>query len=149
LPWALARTQRVHDSPYIASFLQTAIAAAVVLGFYLAGLDPYTQMFLWLLSLGGLGLMVLLAATAVGSIIFFRRHEFERSLWVSTIAPGIASIGLIVEVVLLVTNWDVQVGSTGGFVAYLPLLLIVPIAVGLFGGKTLRPKEWKVEESAW
>ncbi|HWM12295.1 MAG TPA: APC family permease, partial [Solirubrobacteraceae bacterium] len=36
-PPALGRTHPVHDSPYLASFLQTGIAAVVVLGFYIAG----------------------------------------------------------------------------------------------------------------
>lgn len=149
MPPQLGRTHRVHDSPYAASFLQTIIAALVVIAFWAAGLHPYTQMFLWLLSLGGLGLMMMLAATAIGSIVFFRRHRFEHSIWVTMIAPGIASAGLVVEVFLLVTNWDVQVGSTDGIVAYLPLLLVIPVALGVFWPMTRRPAKWKVEESAW
>jgi amino acid transporter len=143
-PPVLGRTHPVHDSPYIASFLQTAIAAVVVLGFYIAGKDPYLEMFTWLIALGGLGLMLLMATTSVAAIAFFRRHRLESGAWTTVIAPVLAAAGLIFAVVLLVANWDVQTGATGGVIAYLPLLLLVPIAIGVAWPPGTRPKSWTV-----
>ena len=48
--------------------MQTGIAAVVVLAFYIAGKDPYLEMFTWLIALGGLGLMVLMAATSIAAV---------------------------------------------------------------------------------
>jgi amino acid transporter len=143
-PSALGRTHPVHDSPYIASFLQTGIAAVVVLGFYIAGKDPYLEMFTWLIALGGLGLMLLMAATSVAAFAFFRRHHLESSVWTTIVAPVLSAAGLACAVVLLVANWDVQTGATSGVVAYLPLLLLVPIAIGAVWPPGRRPKDWTV-----
>lgn len=143
-PPVLGRTHPVHDSPHFASFLQTAIAAVVVLGFYIAGKDPYLEMFTWLIALGGLGLMLLMAATSVATIAFFRRHRLESGAWTTVIAPVLAAAGLILAVVLLVANWDVQTGATSGVIAYLPLLLLVPLAIGAAWPPGPRPKSWTV-----
>jgi amino acid transporter len=144
VPAALGRTHAVHDSPHIASFLQTGIAAIVVLGFYIAGKDPYLEMFAWLIALGGLGLMVLMAATSVAAFAFFRRHRLETGSWTTVIAPVLAAAGLITAVVLLVAHWDVQTGATGGVIAYLPLLLLLPIVIGAAWPPGPRPRSWVV-----
>lgn len=143
-PPALGRTHPVHDSPYLASFLQTGIAAVVVLGFSVAGKDPYLEMFTWLIALGGLGLMVLMAATSVAAFAFFRRHRLESGPWTTVVAPVLSAAGLTCAVVLLVANWDVQTGATSGVVAYLPLLLLVPLAIGAAWPAGRRPRSWTV-----
>jgi amino acid transporter len=143
-PALFGRTHPVHDSPFLASFFQTAIAAIIVLGFYIAGKDPYLEMFTWLIALGGLGLMLLMAATSVAAIAFFRRHRLESGAWATVIAPALAAAGLIYAVVLLVDNWDVQTGGAKGVIPYLPLLLLVPVIIGLMWPAGRRPQSWTV-----
>jgi amino acid transporter len=143
-PAALGRTHPVHDSPHVGSFLQTGIAAVAVLGFYIAGKDPYLEMFTWLIALGGLGLMLLMATTSIAAFAFFRRHRLETGTWTTVIAPVLAAAGLLTAVVLLVAHWDVQTGATGGVIAYLPLLLLIPIAIGAFWPPGGRPASWVV-----
>jgi amino acid transporter len=143
-PPGLGRTHPVHDSPHFASFVQTGIAAVVVLGFFIAGKDPYLEMFTWLIALGGLGLMVLMTATSVAAFAFFRRHRLETAAWTTVVAPLLAAAGLITAVVLLVAHWDVQTGATGGVVAYLPLLLLIPLAIGAAWPPGQRPRSWVV-----
>ncbi len=143
-PRVLSRTHPVHASPFLASFLQTGIAAVIVLGFYIAGKDPYLEMFTWLIALGGLGLMLLMTATSVAAIAFFRRHRLESGAWTTLIAPSLAAAGLIAAVVLLVVNWDVQTGAKGGVIPYLPLLLIVPLLIGALWPAGRRPESWTV-----
>ena len=74
-------------------------------------------MFTWLIALGGLGLMLLMAATSIAAFAFFRRHRLETGAWTTVVAPLLAAAGLITAVVLLVANWDVQTGATGGVIA--------------------------------
>lgn len=144
-PRALARTHPRHRSPYAGSFVQTAIVPLIVVAFAIAGADPYTQMFAWLLALGGLGLMVLMAVTAVATVVFFRRRRLETNRWVTTVAPALAAIGLGAEAVLLISHWDLQTGATSGLVAYLPLLLLVPAAIGFLWRPGRRPDSWTTQ----
>ena len=144
LPAALGRTHPRHDSPFVASFLQTAVAAVVVLVFYIAGKDPYAEMFTWLIALGGVGLMLLMAVTSLAAIAFFRLRRVETRAWTTVIAPVLAAAGLIVAVVLLIVNWDVQTAGAGGLIPYLPWLLLVPVLVGALWPVGARPSSWTV-----
>jgi amino acid transporter len=145
VPAGLSRTHPRHDSPYLSSFLQTGIAAVVVLGFYIAGKDPYLEMFTWLIALGGVGLMVLMACTSIAAIAFFRRRRVETNPWTTVVAPVIAAVGLAVAVVLLIRNWDVQTAGAGGVIPYLPWLLVVPVLIGVLWPAGRRPESWSVQ----
>jgi amino acid transporter len=143
-PAALGRTHPRHDSPFVSSFLQTAIAAVVVLVFFIAGKDPYAEMFTWLIALGGVGLMVLMASTSIAAIAFFRRRRVETGAWTTVVAPVLAAVGLVVAVVLLIVNWDVQTAGAGGLIPYLPWLLLVPVLIGALWPAGRRPESWSV-----
>ena len=145
-PSVLGRTHPRYDSPYIGSYVQTAVAAVTVLCFWLAGADPYTEMFTWLIALGALGLIVLMATVSVSAIVFFRRYRVDGRVWVTVIAPALAAIGLALETVLLLRNWNLQTGATGGPVSYLPVLLVIPVAIGLLWPVGGRPPSWLVRD---
>lgn len=133
LPKSFERTHARHSSPYISSISQTIVAAVVVIGFYVAGLHPYYDMFTWLISLGGLGLIALMALTSIAVVVYFARTRgiARHGLFRTVIAPVLSAAALVTEVVLLVTNWDLQTVGAGGLVPFLPLLLLVPVVVGL------------------
>lgn len=141
-PAALARIHPKHRSPFIASVTQTAIAAGVTLVFFLAGADPYEQMFVWLIALGGLGLIALMAMTSVAVVVYFVRTRRERGVWSTKIAPVLAALALTGEVVMLVVNWDVQTNGAGGIVPYLPLLLLAAALVGLLWSTRSKRPSW-------
>ncbi len=145
-PAILGRTHPRYASPYVGSFVQTGVAVVTVLCFYVAGADPYTQMFTWLIALGGLGLIVLMATVSVSTIVFFRRYRVDGRAWVTTIAPVLAAIGLVLEIVLLLRNWNLQTGATGGPVSFLPVLLLLPVAVGYLWPAGARPAAWLVRD---
>jgi amino acid transporter len=140
-PRALSRTHPRHRSPHLASFTQTAIAAVLVLVFYVTDRHPYDEMFTWLISLGALGLIALMAATSFAAVAFFRRTRVERRAWTTVIAPTLAGLALVAEAVLLIGHWDLQTVGAGGLVPYLPLLLLVAAVIGFV---------WPVgEQPAW
>lgn len=140
-PRALERVHPEHRSPYVGSLVQTAIAAIVVVVFFVAGAHPYEQMFTWLISLGALGLIALMALTSAAVIAYFVRTRRERNVWVTVVAPAIAAVALATEVVLLVANWGLQTMDAGGLVPYLPLLLLVAGIVG-FAWRRGRAPDW-------
>lgn len=146
-PRALAKVHPKHQSPFIASITQTVIAAIVTVIFFFSGADPFADMFVWLIALGGLGLIALMAATSVSVVVYFWRTRRERGIWSTKIAPVIAAIVLAAEVVLLVVNWDVQTDGAGGVVPYLPWLLLAAAVAGFAWSTRGRRPAW-LDESA-
>lgn len=144
-PSALERVHPRHRSPYIASMVQTAIAAVVVLIFFFAGAHPYYDMFTWLISLGGLGLISLMAITSAAVIAYFLRTRRETNPWVTIVAPALAALALAAEAVLLVANWGLQTMDAGGLVPYLPWLLLIAALIGFLWKKARRP-DWAADE---
>jgi amino acid transporter len=102
LPRVLGRTYLRTGAPGIASLAQS-VTTAVILGAYVVnGWDPLRQLFFWLGTTGGLGVLMLLTAVSLAAFAFFRRDRRDESAWSRIVAPVIATAAL-------------------GFVAYLTL----------------------------
>jgi amino acid transporter len=130
LPRRLGVVHSVHGSPHRASVIQTALCAAAVVGFGVAGLDPYTGMTTSMLGLGTLGIVVL-QATAALSVLGLRRQGRTAGLWRGIIAPLLGFAGLAATVVLAMNNFSLLSGSTSAVVAALPWLLVPTILGGV------------------
>lgn len=133
LPTALGRTHPRFKSPSIAS-IALSLLTIVVLGiFALCGADPFLNVYLWLVGLGTLGVLVLQAVGAAAVVGFFVKKKFKNP-WVGYIAPGIGGLGLIVAIVLAITNFSQLTGVTEGPVTWLPWLVLVAAIIGVVIG---------------
>ncbi|GAB1641493.1 APC family permease [Krasilnikovia sp. MM14-A1259] len=97
LPPVLGRTSTRTRAPKIGSIVQSGLAA-IVLGVYAAmGWDPIVHLFFWLTVVGGLGVLILMAGTAVAVIAFFARPANRDGVtaWRWLIAPALAAIALL------------------------------------------------------
>ncbi|WP_211261283.1 APC family permease [Pseudonocardia acaciae] len=128
LPEPLGRTHPRFQSPHVASVAQSVVTAVVLGLFMVAGADPLTQLYAWLVGLGTLAVLVLQAGAAVAVVGFFRRRG-ARPGWAALVAPALGALGLAVGIVLAVLNFDVLTGITGGPAALLPWL--IPLAAAL------------------
>ncbi|MDI3405676.1 APC family permease [Streptomyces cavernicola] len=135
LPRALARTHRRLKSPYAASHTLTAVAAVAVLLALAAGLDPYLQFGIWTYSSGVVGIVVAQAVCALSMVAFFGRDRRGHSSSRVLVAPALGALGLIVGVVLIVTNFEVVTGQTGlaNWLMLLPtpVLFLAGVVLGL------------------
>ncbi|MFG2622428.1 amino acid permease [Streptomyces sp. NPDC048507] len=104
LPAALGRVHPRHRSPYLAGAVQTALGAVIVLGFALAGADPYQQLLLWVNTPGMIGLMALMLLAAVAVPVYFRRTAHSEGPWRTVIAPVTAAVLLAVAICLVVSK---------------------------------------------
>lgn len=104
LPGALGRIHPRHGSPYRAGLAQTALGAVIVLGFALAGADPYQQLLLWVNTPGMIGLMALMLLAAVAVPVYFRRVRHDEGPWRTLIAPVAAAVLLAVAICLVVSK---------------------------------------------
>lgn len=126
---ALARTHPKHSSPYIAGLLQISVVTAIVAGFAIAGLDPLTNLSTAMTGFGAVGLMALLAVTALAiGLMFLRRGERSAG---RTLAPALATIGLGIATVLALVNYPSLTGSPSWVINHLPWLHLLVIAAGL------------------
>jgi amino acid transporter len=135
LPRALGKTHKHYQSPYIASILQSVIAAIIVIGFALftGSNDPASQAYLQLYGLMAvMGVIVILAVQALVSIsilLYFRKNHGEDVHWWKTIvAPALAFITQGYVVFLLFDNISF-LGSGYGYAKWLgPIDLLVVLA---------------------
>jgi amino acid transporter len=141
LPAALGRTGG-NNIPKAASLTQSATALAVIAGYAIAGLQPMTQLFFWLGTTGGFGIMILLAVTAIAIIVFFARDARGESAWRRLIAPLLAAVLLTGIVILATTHYDTLLGVPPGSAAAwaLPGSYAVIAVIGLVWALILRAR---------
>lgn len=132
LPAPLASVQPRTRSPYVASFTQTAVAAAIVVPFAVLDKDPVLTLFLWGSGIAVVGVVSLYILAAVAALVFFRTHRGADSrTWNTLVAPAAAAAVMAAALALIVANFDVLVGSTGALPAVLALSVPAAFAVGL------------------
>ncbi len=152
LPAALGKTHPKYKAPYIASFVQTAIAAVIVILFALIGGhdDPNTQAYLELYGLMALmGTILIIAAQAIVSVAivaYFRQHHPEEHHWWRTlVAPIIAFVAQGVVLWLCLSNMDFLGGGFkfADWIAPIDLAVVVVGLIGAFYLKKNDPKKFE------
>lgn len=147
VPPFLAAVRRRSGAPFAGSLAQTAIALVVVAAFAVAGtgselgeLYPVLTLFTWLTNDGAMGLVLLMAVLSVAVIGYFRSRPHGAGPWVRIVAPGLAALLLGTVFVMIVVNFDVLLGQSETTAAsyILPLLILLPAAVGILWGLRLR-----------
>lgn len=111
LPGRLGVVHRRHASPHTSSVVQTVTAAALMVLFAVLGLDPVLQVFSWFAGVATLAVAVLMAATSLAVIVYFRRNRADGRLWNTVVAPVLGFVGLIAAAGLIWANFPVLVGD--------------------------------------
>lgn len=133
LPKAFGRTHPRFQTPHVAACAQALFVLVVVVGYSLAGADPYLDLGNQTAGLGTLGLIALMAITSVAVIGFFwKRHD--RHWWTHIVAPALAAVSLAVVCYLILDNYALLTGSTSEIVNGLPWLLLAVAALGFVIG---------------
>ena len=136
LPRRLGCTHPQYKSPHVASLLQTLLCLAVVLLFAVFKADPVLHLFSWLSNIATVCLLLLMMATAVAVIVFFRRDAHAYSRFRIFWMPLAALLGLSFVFALAVPNFQVLTGASQAL--SWALLALLPLA-GLAGwGAALR-----------
>ncbi|REF94604.1 amino acid/polyamine/organocation transporter (APC superfamily) [Asanoa ferruginea] len=103
LPAAFGRVVRRTGAPKVGSLAQSILALGVIGTYAVAGWHPMENMFALLTTTGGLGVLILMAATSVSVIGFFSRDPRGESIWHRLIAPVAASLflgGLTIDTII-------------------------------------------------
>jgi amino acid transporter len=139
LPASLSRTGRA-SIPRAASLTQSASGLVVIVVFAAAGWPAMTGLFFAGGATGGLGVMILLAATSVAVVGYFRRNRGDVSPWARVAAPVLSAVLLTTAIVLAIANYGTLLGTAPGNPAawLLPSAFGVAAAAGLLWGMYLR-----------
>jgi len=148
LPAVFGRTG-ANSIPKAASLAQSLTGLAVIVAYAAGGWPPMTNLFFWLGTTGGFGILVLLAVTAVAVIAFFARDPRGESAWARLVAPALAAILLGGLVVLAVLHYSTLLGVPAGSVAAraLPGGYVLAAGIGLGWGLVLRVRRPHVYET--
>ncbi len=141
LPAVLGRTHPEYKSPHVASLLQTALCAVVVIGFAVAGADPVLSVFSWLSNLASVCVLALMVCTAAAVIAFFHGRPRGHGRLRVLVLPLLACLGLCAVLALAVANFHVLTGASPR--ASIVLVGAVPVAalLGLWAARRLRRRE--------
>lgn len=130
LPARIAKVNTKFSSPSTASAITAIVTGAIIIVFAIPGLDPVVQIYTWLSGAATLGLIILMATTSLAVLVFFGRNRaLGYSLWRTVIAPGLALIGLVAALILVIMNFEFLIG-----VGWLATLFGVVIVAAIVGG---------------
>jgi amino acid transporter len=132
LPVTLGRTG-ANGVPKVASAVQSAIGLVAIVIYAIGGWNPMTDLFFWLGTTGGFGILVLLALTSAAVIVYFARNPSGENIWRRLIAPAISAVVLVIMVYLVASNFSTLLGYSSPSVAgkILPSLFAVTALIGV------------------
>ena len=144
LPALLSQTG-ANSVPKAASLAQSLTGLAVIVLYALGGWAPMTDLFFWLGTTGGFGILILLALTSAAVIRFFRTGPgagTAETVWTRMAAPAVSAICLAVIVVLAVMHYATLLGVAPGSPAawLLPASFAVVAIAGLGWAAVLRSR---------
>jgi amino acid transporter len=147
LPAMFGRTLPKTGAPVWGSICQTILGFAVIVSFAAAGLDPLLNLFYWLGTTGGFGVLVLLTGTSAAVIGYFRRKGGE-NLWRAAIAPFLTLVALAAAVILSVANFATLLGVSNDSPARwaFPAAYLVVALGGVLWATVLRIRRPEVYE---
>ncbi len=144
LPAALGKTHDTYKSPYVASIVQSILAAVWLIAFGMAfGFgDPNAQAYLGIYTmyaiLGTMLVLILQAVVSLAIIVYFQANHPDDAHWFKTlVCPIIALISQLYLVYLLISQLE-TLGGTGAFGHAIPYIGVAIILVGLIWGFVLR-----------
>ncbi|MFL9683501.1 APC family permease [Streptomyces sp. KL110A] len=114
LPASLSVVHPRHRAPSTSSAVASAVAFVITLVVASLGLDPIGDLYTWFSGAATLGIVLLMAATSLAVVGFFRRADGRWSVWRTVVAPGVAFLGLACVVCLMVANFPLLVGTVTG-----------------------------------
>jgi amino acid transporter len=131
LPKGLART-RTNGSPYISSFVQTITVLIFILIAVITGADPIAVVFFWFSGIAVVALVSLYVLTAIAVLVFFAKNKrAEANVWSRLISPVLSIILLGYSLYLIVSNFELLVGTSKEQALLLAATAIVAFIVGL------------------
>jgi hypothetical protein len=98
-------------APAAAAYLTSALGAAVIVGFALAGLDPVLNLFFWFSGVAVVAIVLIEILVCISVVVFFAKNGGDEGVFVTRIAPVLAAIGLVLGDYLLMSRFGLLAGT--------------------------------------
>jgi amino acid transporter len=131
-PSLLSATARRSGAPIGGSLVQSLLGLIVIVLYVVYNLDPVVNLFFWVGTGGGFGVMLLVTITSLAVILFFLRDPHGENIWRRLIAPVLSLIALGTVSFFAIKDFNALLGVAPDD----PMRWIVPLAyptVGLLG----------------
>lgn len=118
--------------------LQSITAFLVLALLVIVGLDPLVGVFGSMAGVATVGMVLLMLATSIAVVVFFaRRPEAARGRTFTTrVAPVAATVGLLLSLWLVLSNFTLVTGGTPGVSIALAVVPAVAFLLGVaLGGR--------------
>jgi len=153
----LGATHGTHQTPHIASAVQSVITLLLTLGFYfladvgdLAFEGAYLYQYGLLAILGTMAILIVQAITSFAVIAYFHvKKARPGNLLMTGIIPALGGIGMLLVVWLLLDNLDFAggVANASPFFKAIPWIVVGTFVLGLVGVLLLRSTNRGVYDS--
>jgi amino acid transporter len=153
----LGATHGTHQTPHVASAVQSLVTLVLTLGFYFlttSGSDPFKGAYIYqyglLAILGTMAILIVQAITSLAVIWYFHiKKAAPGNLLTTGIIPAIGGLGMIYVVYLLLSNINFAGGaaSASPFFKAIPWIVIGTFVVGLLGVMWLRARNRPVYDA--
>ena len=153
----LGRTHGVHQTPHIASIVQTVITLVLTVGFYFLttnGSDPLRGAYYYeyglLAILGTMAILLVQAITSVSVIWYFHvKKAAVGNVLTTGVIPAIGGIGMLYVVWLLLSNIKFAGGAAAPapFFTAIPYLVVLTFVLGLLGVLYLKSRNRPVYDA--
>ena len=89
-----------------------------------------TQVFAWMAGTATLGVLALMALTCTAVLVFFRRARVDTRLWHTVVAPALGLLGLLICLVLTVSNFPTLIGGSPALATGIGAVLVLAFVLG-------------------
>lgn len=136
LPRRLGTVHPTHHSPAFSSVVQTITAAVIVLILAMFGVDPLVGVFGSMAGVATVGMVLLMFTTSVAVLVYFARHRAEAAgrPWQTRIAPGLACVGLLASLWLVLSNFTLVTGGSAALSTALAAIPFLGLLIGILVG---------------
>jgi amino acid transporter len=109
LPKSFGRTNKV-GAPQAGVLLTSVLAAAVIVYFAVANLDPVLNLFFWMSAVTSIAIFFVEILVSLSVFVFFNREGGE-NVWKSKIAPLASAVALALGLYLLMSRFNLLAGT--------------------------------------
>jgi amino acid transporter len=137
----LGRTHPKHQSAHIAGFVQSVVATVLVLLFFVAGSDPYIDLFGLFGILGTMAILTAQALCCFATVGYFARNRhLDKNMFRTVVAPLLAGVALLYILMLLFKNQKTAAGPAAGSLLFsaIPWIVYGVFALGIGGAVYLK-----------
>ena len=103
-------TTNKAGAPMMGVVLTSALAAAVIVYFAAAALDPVLNLFFWMSAVTAIAIIFVEILVSVAIVVHFMKEGGE-NVWRSKVAPIAAAVGLVLGEYLLMSRFNLLAGT--------------------------------------